>query len=173
MIILEGPDGGGKTTLGKHLSEQSGMELFHSGGPIHTPEECTERIWTQLDQYGKIVDRCSVFSEPIYGIAIRNHSMLPLYQFESFIQMMADRNWTLIFCVADGPIIEGKEWKSEEHMRNVYAKKDMIFDLYMEMYKHLEQMDYPRLFMYDWQGNDVPADVYARYVLWRAGYVRA
>lgn len=67
-IIIEGPDGGGKSTLAQALSECLDMPIQGSEGPPQYDGEINDRIRRYL-AYDRpyIFDRHPVISQPIYG----------------------------------------------------------------------------------------------------------
>lgn len=75
MIIVEGPDGAGKTTLVQHLSQKYGAPIAkkvvdHDTKPIYTDlQGWTERNLSKGLQW-KIFDRHRLVSEPIYAGAM-------------------------------------------------------------------------------------------------------
>lgn len=66
MIILEGPDGSGKTTLGRRLSELHGLPLVKRG-----KQDAYLWVMSELSSWTlsglKIYDRFALVSEYIYG----------------------------------------------------------------------------------------------------------
>lgn len=76
MIIVEGPDASGKTTLVKQLSADLGVGTIKSGGPFETGQDLVRRI-SELMQINEeydnlmICDRYPVFSEIIYQPIVR------------------------------------------------------------------------------------------------------
>lgn len=67
IIVIEGPDGTGKSTLARHLSSLIGWEILHSGGPEKHLDEINERaaMFSQLTNV--IFDRHPCVSHPIYN----------------------------------------------------------------------------------------------------------
>jgi Cdc6-like AAA superfamily ATPase len=118
-LMVEGADGSGKSTIAKKLAEKLNLTVYHAGGPIETVVELHERINNQLTQNYRIVDRCSVFSEPVYGMCLRGKSLLDARNFDHYVKKMVKDGWTVVWCMGDGDIKPGKEWKSEEHMQGV------------------------------------------------------
>lgn len=67
-IILEGPDGTGKTTIGRHLAEVFDVPYHYGGGPPKTDVDivrCCERNLLRI-QEPSVQDRTTFFSESIY-----------------------------------------------------------------------------------------------------------
>ena len=104
--------------------------MFHAGGPVQDYWDLVDRVELQLSKWGCIVDRCSILSEPVYGLVIRQKSFLGISEFDNYIQRLKDKNWGLIYCTGDWPIKQGKRWKSGEHMKAVEDKSAKIKNLY-------------------------------------------
>lgn len=69
IIVLEGPDGGGKTTLASHLVRELNLTRIPSEGPARGPGEIDERIrrYHQLD--GRLLfDRHPCVSQLAYRV---------------------------------------------------------------------------------------------------------
>lgn len=80
IVILEGPDGSGKSTLGTYLASQTGRPLLHSPGV--TQGELEMKAWvlrmlTSPLRDNFILDRFPLISEPIYGPVLRNEVLIP------------------------------------------------------------------------------------------------
>ncbi len=97
-IVLEGPDGGGKSTLATLLSEITGMPVAPGEGPPKAPGEIVARIFRLQELDGVIFDRHPIVSESIYGPIIRgkNAERLPRNQVRDFYD---GRNF-IIYCQA-------------------------------------------------------------------------
>ena len=71
IIVLEGPDGAGKSTLGRTLSAFLGVPLLHTGGPPETAEAFRDKM-RSLESFievykSLIIDRLPPISEHVYG----------------------------------------------------------------------------------------------------------
>lgn len=69
MIILEGPNGTGKTTLAKRLSSDLGFEIHKFGKIPDTQDEFDLQVEKSLSLINSpiIQDRCPMISEESYG----------------------------------------------------------------------------------------------------------
>jgi hypothetical protein len=69
VIILEGPDGGGKSTLQALLAKRyPKWKAEHSGGPIKSSEDYETRSRDLMDgDRRRIMDRCMFISEGVYA----------------------------------------------------------------------------------------------------------
>lgn len=66
IIVLEGPDNSGKSTLAKELAAILGFDIIHSGGPEKYPGEIVDRIKAYQKKDWVIFDRHPVISQSIY-----------------------------------------------------------------------------------------------------------
>lgn len=66
-IVLEGPDGGGKTQLAHILRDITRMTLVPGEGPPKFPGEINERARRYIAMDNCIFDRHPCISQPIYG----------------------------------------------------------------------------------------------------------
>lgn len=74
LIIVEGPDGGGKTTLSRQLAKQHGAAYTHLGpfkGVKHIGRLYVEAMLPALLGHQPVVLDRSWWSEPVYGAAFR------------------------------------------------------------------------------------------------------
>lgn len=100
IIIIEGPDGSGKTTLAEKLSKQTGYPVVHRSQP-KTEEEKKQ----MMDQYvttieaGKnmIFDRCW-YSEMVYGPVMRDASVITYPEMYLLEHKLAKHGALIIYC---------------------------------------------------------------------------
>lgn len=141
-IVVEGPDGSGKTTLIAKVSEWLNVPVFHTGGPPATKEELLDRIHRiEAAQFDCVFDRVPFISEPIYRKADGKPMLIPE---EELRQGLVRMNPTIIWCelptVQDmfaGISTEKKSHKSDEHLQEVFRNYHRIAALYRETKKEL------------------------------------
>lgn len=75
-IVLEGPDGAGKSTLGEVLASMLDMPLVQGKGPPKSEEEFHERCREYIRMEGVIFDRHPCISEPIYSGCLGRQNVL-------------------------------------------------------------------------------------------------
>ena len=89
MIIVEGPDGGGKTTTVQFIqAAYPQYKVIHSPGPLENDAQLRERLFWNDEMCGIpniILDRSTYFSEYIYGPILRDGSMV---SYEVIIQFL-------------------------------------------------------------------------------------
>lgn len=105
MIILEGPDGGGKTSLAQDLSKTLNMPIAERVVSQQTEALTDLRVWTEdnLRQgfQRKIFDRHRLISDPIYRAVFGNHNA-QLYDpgwLTKAMAQFADIDPIIIFCM--------------------------------------------------------------------------
>lgn len=109
ILILEGPDGSGKTTLAEQLQRQTGYQLLHRTQPKN--EEDKKRMmdeYVQVLKAGKnvIMDR-AWYSELVYGPVMRDTSVLTYPQMYELEKLAAKNGAIVIYCTAP----EATLWK--------------------------------------------------------------
>ncbi len=141
LIILEGPDGGGKTTLGKELSAKLGVQVTN-----HGPYKGEQQIWkhyfdSMLPAYSGerdvILDRCWL-AEPVYGEVYRGGmNRLESWQTRILEYVASECMTRLIFCL---PPVESclnafRSRRDEEMLENEEQLR-MVYRLYEQMAFH-------------------------------------
>jgi thymidylate kinase len=102
VIVLEGCDGTGKTTLAADLRQQHGYDVVHSG---RIPDSATEpgladQYRSVLDRPGKIAFDRSFISELVYGPLRDGRSRLTAHQVAELTFLLADRGGLLVHLTA-------------------------------------------------------------------------
>ncbi len=134
MIVVEGFDGSGKTTLAKRLSDMLGWPVLHTGGPTADRTDVA-RCMLRSVQRAKtrcIQDRITQISEAAYsmlvypgkaGLALAGISKLPRV--------------TMIYCRPRASILitslnkhDDKEYDTTEHMKHVNENAAQIIATY-------------------------------------------
>ena len=141
IIILEGPDGSGKTTLAEQIHKQTGYQLLHRTQP--KSEEDKQRMmdeYIQVLKSGKnvIMDRCW-YSEMVYGPIMRDASVITYPQMYSLERLAAKYGAIIIYCTAAPATL----WKrcirrGEDYItdRETFDKICQGFDLIMHNVPH-------------------------------------
>lgn len=101
MIIVEGADNSGKTTLAKMIASMFGYTCIHSPAQIKHEETLKERLyWLESLANVKeiILDRCYLISDIIYGNTIRDGSEISEIQLVEFLTFLNRQKHYIIFC---------------------------------------------------------------------------
>lgn len=159
MIILEGPDGAGKSTLATSLSNSLGWRLIHGGGPLADRAEFLARVQEKgfLIPNSVIFDRTSYVSELVYAILAGRQPVCSFLELETMLLKIRP---ILIYCrrasakamlqsVSSGP----KAHKSPEFLEQVKREHPRIVKRYDEIFHalFLGIKKYPGLQGYDWK----------------------
>lgn len=101
IIIIEGPDGSGKTTLAETLSRQTGFPVVHRTQP-KSEEEKAKMMDGYVDAIKKgkniIFDRCW-YSEMAYGPIMRDKSVISYPEMYELEQLLTKRGALIIYCI--------------------------------------------------------------------------
>ena len=103
MIIIVGPDGAGKTTLAKQLSEQTGYPIQHR----HKPKDQTEKdammaMYRDLAVTGAdiILDR-AWYCEMVYGDIMRDKSYISIDQMHELEDLLSNNGGGIVIHCTD------------------------------------------------------------------------
>lgn len=113
IVIVEGCDKAGKTTLAQTLAGQ--VDLFYYHATISTETNLFEKYADIIRSINRptITDRFYP-SELVYGPLIRGHSRLNISQFRKLNKMIQIRGGCFIYCFAARNIIAARFTNEEE-----------------------------------------------------------
>ena len=99
IIIIEGPDGSGKTTLAEKISKQTKYPIIHRSQP-NTEEEkklmMGEYLQTIRSGKNMIFDRCW-YSEMAYGPVMRDDSVISYPEMYELEELLAKSGALIIY----------------------------------------------------------------------------
>lgn len=135
MIVVEGPDNAGKSTLINKLSGELGRSVMVMPG--EGPEKYAGEINNRIRNYQRwlrypgvvIFDRHPCISQPIYGLFRQNTQV----EQELIDEFYAAQPFILYCRPAYGVTLEGhvaKDHDTAEHLAAVDANKEKITELY-------------------------------------------
>lgn len=133
IIVFEGADGAGKSTLAKRLAAKYQAQYYHSGGP--KSKQDMHRILLDLEDMAEssklyLVDRHPAISEFVYSRVFDKDLIVPIPTLTDAWKYMT----LVVHCVApkDQYVIskEFKEHKSDSHTKFVEANADRIKAMY-------------------------------------------
>ena len=132
MIVIEGPDGSGKSTLILEITKRLGLKATHLGSRPKTMQDLHDRVIKS--QYCEVLDRWSPISERVYGtIANRDWSIDVLDTYLDTYRPL------IIYCRPPrGVLLENKKQcleavkshKSKEHCDLVSDNFERVIELY-------------------------------------------
>lgn len=130
-IIIEGPDGSGKTFTADAVSSAVNLQKYPTQGPPKSPSEIVKRIMHTMCLDDHVFDRFPLISEMVYGPILRND--------DTFSYMWLDRlipdKYIVVYCRPSiETILENslktKPHKSADHISSVINKWKLIIDEY-------------------------------------------
>lgn len=152
MIVLEGPDGAGKSTLIKAIEKRLGIEATHFGGPPKYIDELHERV--AASRSAKLLDRYSPISEQVYGpIANRQWSIDVM---DTYIQQNCK---IVIYCKPRRSTLmrnkvrcleADKAHKSEQHCKMVSDNFERVLDGYERTMRKIHRLGV-NVYVYDYE----------------------
>ena len=158
IIIFEGMDGAGKSTLIQQLHNQLGYPIFQSGGP-----KTVEQMQTKLNELENLAfedtfylcDRVPFVSELIYSAAFGRLPIMPM----DHLMAYWDLPMKIVYCHTDpttslvNMVRTFKAHKPIEHLKMVeenYSKIKFWYEHYFELL-YAKNID---IFEYDWVNFD-------------------
>lgn len=150
MIIIEGPDGSGKTTLAKMICSAFNYKYIHSPGKTNIKEIANDRCWWYNQFLGDkvVLDRCYIISEYIHGAILRETSLISHEQVLEFMDRFnAFRNSLFILCnqqlkhKRNGNIED--EIKAEQNIKLITTKyKELYYIIKLDYrYQHITSIE--------------------------------
>lgn len=120
-VIIEGPDGSGKSTLCKELSEKTGWKIYHSRLPkdFEDIKQIDLEVLSLLqDSDNWIVDRVTSISDPVYREAFSLNARIPGdYLMETLKRY---KNIPIVFCEQpENYQAKEKSYKDDGYHKNV------------------------------------------------------
>lgn len=148
FIVIEGPDGCGKTTLAQHLSKALNLPYFHSGGRqnIDTLRTLANKIDENPD--GLIVDRFPLISESVYSTVLEREVTIT----EDDCEIIMRDPYIVVFCITSDQEIskEFKSHKDDQFRAKIEENKTRIYNQYIRYFA-----DNPPDYTYDWRLDDL------------------
>lgn len=126
MIVIEGPDNAGKTTLANILAQDLSLEVIHSIKPDN-PRAGEGRLNWMASNPQAIYDRASCISEAVYGSICRDGSVY------------GDRHWEVLDnFLHHGPLVifcccskeRAMKFGDREDMEGVHENAELLYDMY-------------------------------------------
>lgn len=129
MIVIEGMDNSGKSTLAEAMASYMDLLVQESEGPPKSDEEINERV----DRYELLTDRIFVrhpcISNAIYGQVRAEGDPVTIGRRMLFYE----RGHTLIYCDAGNRGLEAhvqKAHDSEKHLKDIEDNYNRLLELY-------------------------------------------
>ena len=145
MIVLEGPDNSGKTTLASSIQAWLGgdyVKVIKSPASISTDWKKEWEYWL-LDHWHEeekegilyILDRTPEISEPIYGSIYRGGNIRNKLFADQWVKFREYPDLQFLFCMQEGDIVEGVELTPDGN--DTALRNDMLVISYGIMFRLL------------------------------------
>lgn len=169
MIILEGPDGSGKTTLAKHLCELFDLQyvrppaavLSSSNGPqterglIEWWLEELKRSAIRSYRRQVVYDRTTFISDPIYRLAMGGRPQGTPDEMGQGVYVLSGRYDLCIFCLP--PFEKTLEAVHAEGRDKLPLPDEMLYNVwwaYHYFYELWKQFAFEETILYNWENRD-------------------
>ncbi len=133
-IVLEGPDGGGKSTLARLIADVVSIPLIEGNGPPKSRIEFRNRCLHYLGMTGVLFDRHPCISEAVYGPIVRHGIESTLD--EDLVRFFWETKPFIVYVRPYHRVLNGdhvcKKHETEEHVEGVKAHHADICEAYDE-----------------------------------------
>jgi len=151
VVIIDGPDGAGKTTLGHQLESEGYVylpspRLAAKGDPERMKYETARYLRLYGSSSIHVVDRM-LFSEQAYGPVLRGRSAFSSFEYLNLISNIMRQKVHIVFCLP-----KNHYYKTEESPLLI-AQMPKIRSRYEDLYVQVLQV-YPLIVKYDWEVPD-------------------
>jgi len=139
LILIEGPDGAGKTTLAAELAKEFYLVGTHSPGPKGTRERTYDALGEAVKGNApvRIHDRL-YYSELVYGRVLRGEVQFSHYE-RAYVETVLHGalNCPIIFCLPPLEVVVGNVEATRDEQK---AGDDPVFPRIGEIYAQYDQI---------------------------------
>ena len=147
IIVVEGPDNAGKTTLVNWLASVTGMAVQHSGGPGKSPEEISNRCHRLLEMDNVIFDRFPLISDRVYAPILRGVDNFTPESLAEISRRLRQRRSLIIYCRPKRDVLlhgiqdhKTHGHDTQEHIDQMKLHAEEIIDAYDAMMANMAPM---------------------------------
>lgn len=133
MIVVEGMDSSGKSTLCEQLGKDFQLDVVHSTGTRSEEQMFARSHWMiRYSPAWHILDRFHVISDQVYGEVIRHHNPFASRRGEIVVDQFLSSNPLIIYCRPDSAVILDELGKKDQ-MEGVIPHAPSLIDKYDEL----------------------------------------
>lgn len=141
QIVLEGPDGSGKSALFTRLWTHGFPTGSHTGGPPTNEEEVLTRMRRLEFGERRVWDRCTAISDLIYRYALKEPFQVPP---RVHVQWLIENRPCVVYCrppietILAKSLEQGKSHKPAAHLEKVERERTRIIEEYDKLMQWLQ-----------------------------------
>jgi hypothetical protein len=161
VIILEGPDGGGKTTLARHLNEKYGYITMKTSQPKDGEDlfiSYTKSLLEAVGSWRPIVFDRHYLGEPVYGPIMRDADLLGIRGRRLIERLLVSRGVHLVLCLPtwEKLLQAWKDKNGDDYLRT----EEQLSKINNAYHRQLELLQMPvnNVLGYRWSETDGPAE---------------
>jgi hypothetical protein len=132
MVIIEGCDNSGKSTLARKLNLEFNLKIIKSSGPPISKEDLVQRVEASIENTKRgnifIYDRYPLISEFVYGPLLRNKNLLEGEEGNRLWKELILINPFIVYCRP--PYTKIADFGKRKQMRGVRSKADLLIVAY-------------------------------------------
>lgn len=151
MIIIEGMDNSGKTTLCNHLKDRLDIPIYKGQIPKGRQGMIQFQMSAMYINQPMIYDRMRVVSEMVYGPIIRNENMFAKDGW-FYINLLLKIRPLIIYCRPKDEYIY--KFGSREQMEGVIDNSQKLLERYDQIMSGMVKLAERPILVYDWNNRD-------------------
>lgn len=165
MIVVEGMDNTGKTTLINYLKLRiKELKILDSGGPVLEGQELERltqlMIWLPYSKY-VLIDRISLISEEVYGPILRSgNALAKIYDYDCLMDWFKSFNPFIIYCRPPENNIFST-FTSRDQMKGVFERREQLLSRYDLVMAELMRSGF-NIYKYDYTEREAKEQAYGK-----------
>lgn len=133
MIVVEGPDGAGKTTLANKIAAEYNLTYVPNEGPFKIRERCYQAVGAAVMGYDpvRVYDRL-LLSELVYGDLLRREMCFKMEEIQFLLRILKSMSCPIVICL---PPIDTviRNLADSEQMEGVEENIEKIWNRYRQL----------------------------------------
>ncbi len=159
IIIVEGMDNTGKTTLVEQLVKETGYDMVRSPGGPQSLEDMIDKVETCLISDNIIYDRFPLISEEVYGPVLRGYSLWKFLRWREYFIQLLQLKPLFIYCRPGGETIL-RTINQREQLEGVVERASVIIDIYDMVFDHLRRFYHVDVVVHNYQEDPLAKNIF-------------